>query len=338
MRLVDGLAVADDLLAPADLEHRLLHGRALLVLPAPGLVVVVGKIRAQRAADDLRHGVPDPDRKIAELLLGEPVHLGPQAWKIADAIDIPHLPLRPCHRLTEERPDDDAALAVGGEQLALRHGEVGGGEIGEALRRPLDGGIEADPGQLLEVGVVDHGLQRLPELVAAGLQEAEQVLLLGVLVLGGVNGIELHPRGLDRLQPLPLVDGGARLREGLRDALPQDVAGAGIEVVDRADAAGGLLALLRGGLGVEDVEVAVRLDGPGRHLSERLVPRNGRREPRGREQERRDYRDRGQAQQREERAEAPPPEQALPEGRVGVRGHRRREAVYHRPPPPLRFL
>ena len=117
------------------------------------------------------------------------------------------------------------------------------------------------------------------------------------------------------------IDGGAGLGERLGDALPQDVAGAGIEVVDGTHAARGLLALLRGGLGVENVEVAVRLDGPGRDLAERLVPRDGWREPRGGEQEGRDHRDRREARQREQSAKARAPEQALPEGRFGVGGH-----------------
>ena len=284
-------------------------------------MVVVGEVRAQRAANDLRHRVPDSGGKIAELLLGEPVHLGPQPGQVADAVDVPHLPLGSCHSLTEERPDHDAPLAVGCEELAFGHGEVGGREICEALRGSLDGRIETDPSELLEIRIVDDGLQRFPELVAAGLQEAEQFLLVGALVLGGVRQIELHAGGFGGFQPLPLVDGGAGLGERLGDALPQDVAGAGIEVVDGTHAARGLLALLRGGLGVENVEVAVRLDGPGRDLAERLVPRDGWREPRGGEQKGRDHRDRREARQREQSAKARAPEQALPEGRFGVGGH-----------------
>src|SRR5258705_258134 len=70
-----------------------------------------------------------------------------------------------------ERADHDAASPVGGEKPALLHHKPGPGKPGQPQRGAL--ARRVDPGvRQLEVGiVVEHRLQRFPELVALGEQE-----------------------------------------------------------------------------------------------------------------------------------------------------------------------
>ena len=313
-----------------ELQHRLLHRGATLLLAPVGLDVVVSEIRPHGAPDHLGHRVPQRGGELRELLLRGAIDVRAHLGQVADAVDLvaAHLPLGrhgpvgagcPCGGragIPRQRSHHDAALAIGREQLALRHRIPAVGRVDQRIGRALGLLIEPGPRQLLIVVLLEDRLQRLPELVLPPLQGLEELRLLRRPPLPAL----LQARRLGRILPLPVLDGRAALGERGGDPLAQHVAGAQVEVVDRPDRARRLLPLLRGGLAVQHVEVARRPDGGGRGLTERVGVGDGRRQPQRREQESRPYPHARQHRELEERPDALPADQAPPRT-VGGRRH-----------------
>src|SRR3989449_10387778 len=122
MGLGDLLAVADDLLALAYLQQHVLHLRALHLLPAARLGVVVGEVRPQRPADQLRGSPRRARRQVRELGCRRALDVLPRVHQILDAVDVPDRLLG--SSASSDGPDHDPALAIGGEQPPLLHHET----------------------------------------------------------------------------------------------------------------------------------------------------------------------------------------------------------------------
>ena len=315
------LAVAEDLLALADLEEHLAHGLPLVLDARAGLGVLVGEVGADRTPHQVPHRAAWARGQVGELIGGELVHLGPDLRQVADAVDVAHQRLGASRQVAValDRPHGDAALPLCRQQLSLLGGVARGAKPRQPHGGALDGGVEARLGELEVVVVVDHRLQRLEEPVFVTGEELQQLGLLGRgLVLGDHAGADLlglrrrDARSLGGVQLLPLLGRRPALREGRFDAGLQQAGCRGVEVVDGPHRPRRFVAPGLRGLGVEHVVVAVGLDGDGRDAAERLIARDGRRQPRRGEHERRRHHHREQEPQAQERPHAAHPHQPLP--------------------------
>ena len=306
VRLGDLFAVADDLLALADLEQDVLHLRPLGLQAAPRLRVVVGQIRSERAPDELRHRASQPRRQIAELLPRDAVDVLARPLQVLDAIDVAHqlLGARPPFA---ERADHDAPFPIGGEKSALLHHETRPGQSGEPQRGALHRRVEPGARQLEIRIVVEHRLQRFPELVALGKQEAR------ALRVQPAAGLESRRPG--RVLLPPEGDRLAAAGEGVRDAPLQRLRGRPVEVVHRPGRPRRFLALGRRGVGIRDVVIAVRFQGAGKERPERLVAGDRRREAGGSEEEGGAHGHAREERQGERLAHSPEPEDSRCERR-----------------------
>src|ERR1700736_5379561 len=203
-----------------------------------------------------------PRGQIAELLPPDAVDVLARPLQVLDAIDVAHH-LLGARTPSAQRADHDAAFPVGGEKSALLHHETRPGKSGKPQRGALDRRVEPGARQL-EVGiVVEHRLQRFPELVALGEQETRALRV--------EPAIGLKPRRPGRVLLPPDRHRLAAAGEGIRDAPLQRLRGSSVEVVHRPGRPRRFLALGRRGVGIRDVVIAVRFQRAGKERPERLV-------------------------------------------------------------------
>ncbi len=273
--LLDPLAVPDDLLAALHRDDHRLHARRRLLAAPRRLHLIVDEGRPDHRDRDPEHRAAERRGLAVEARRGRPLDL------LGRGRDVPH------------------QGGIGQDPLGVRRAPVAlaDHEPPVAVRRQEREVADHDP---VEPAPGQGGELTLHHLREAGRREGGEILGADEDLEAGDEGVVLReeaPLQLDRV--LRPVAGRQRRRllphdlEGGMDAGHRLVGGAGVEEVDRALREGGLGAVPRGRLGVDDVVVAVGLDrrrgggAEGLRAGEPVRP-GGREEPRRRRGDHRD--------------------------------------------------